>query len=169
MAVQDHDDIDDIPAGGKGLKSMVDGEYEMEIDAASLKTTKDGRKIFEYKLTVVSQVHEGLTFEHPVFLHKKDEEGTIKLDERRVGEFRTDLDTLGFDEANWKKATGRPFFEELVKAAELMPGLRVKCKKTTNKGYHNLQFVERILGVNGKPDKFTSDDLNAAVAEPFSV
>lgn len=172
MALEDHDDYDDIPAGGKGLRSLPDGDLLLEIDSAEFKETQDGRDIVKLKVIVLNEgKHKGMTFDHDYWLKKKDKDTKeIVVDERKVGTLRKDLKTLGFDEVDWTKAAGRPFKAELQKALLVMPGIQIKAKKSTKDEYANLYINGR--GEDGKPEKFGPAELAAAAKAdeaPFSV
>lgn len=147
------------PAGrDAGVEDLTDGDYELAIRSAVLKSLKAKQMtILELGLEVLSPgKHQGAGIKYPVFL--KDADSAARLGR--------DLMTLGFDCEDWTKANGRPFSQELGKAMLVLPGIVMVCHKKTNakdgKTFHNLYINKRGAG-DGKPQKFGPAELDAAV------
>lgn len=159
------DEVEVVKPGGKGsLKDLPDGDYEFVIDKAEQSDTKGGT-LLRLKLSVLTEgPASGKEVDHVYFMTTIDKQ-TQKpaLNEIGMSVLKKDLATLGFDEPNWKKATGRPFSKELVKAQHAMKDMKFKGKKTTNGNYANLFVNERLD--DGKPKQIGSDELDAAVKD----
>jgi hypothetical protein len=146
------------PTATSGPEDLTDGEYLFEVAEARLKKPK-GNNILEMALLVLTPgKHEGATIQYATFINNHESAA-------RVGR---DLRTLGFDTDEWKKPNGRPFSAEIDKAIKLLPGLRWKGVKKTNKNgektFHNIYINERVL-TDGKPQHFGPAELNGT-ADP---
>jgi len=168
--MESFDDLaETIPAGGgfggKDLKNLPDGEYQMQVYEAKAKVTKNGERIFTIVYDVAMPGGSEVQVEHPYFLTKEGAANQIT-----VGILKNDLKAMGFDQDKWTKANNRPFSVELEKAALAMAGVKLKCKKFTNGKYANLQIIERLP--DDKPNPFTPEHLEEAakiVANPFEA
>ena len=169
-SLTDFDDAaTEIPAGGinKKMSSLADGEYEFIIDKVINKETKSGN-LFTIKATVLTEgVFAGKEVEHDYWLTGMNKEKTkVELREMVIGQLRSDLGKLGFDEENWTTANGRKFFTEFLKAVLLMEGMKFKGKKSTggDRGqYANFSVTERIPS-DCRPEKIGVKELAEAAA-----
>lgn len=167
MGLEDFDDkVETIKPGGKvGLKDLPDGDYDFVIEKAEQSDTKAGT-LLRMKLSVETEgMCQGKEVEHVYFMTTLDKSTQRPaLNEVGMSILKKDLATLGFDEPEWKKATGRPFSSELRKAIFAMSGMKFKGKKSTNGNYANLFVNERLE--DGKPKQFGSKELDAVASNP---
>lgn len=170
MALTDYDDAaDNIPAGGidNGPGALADGEYEFIIDKVVEKETKSGN-LFAMKLMVLTDgIFAGRQVNVDYWLTRLNKDiGKMEVNGINVGNLRQDLGKMGFDEENWTKANGRPFFTEFKKAMLLMEGLRFKAKKATNTKnakFPHFNVTERIVG-DCQSEKIGKEEIDAAEA-----
>lgn len=153
------------PGGKSDLDQLPDGKYKFAVTGMTQKTTKGDRLLVEIGIECVSDgAYFGKKFDHVYWLNKDSGD----RDEMAFDRLRRDLTTLGFDVANWKSSSGRPFAAEFLKACGVIAGVEFNGKKVTNKeGYPNLYINDRAAG-DGKPEKFGESELKTAAA-PFSV
>lgn len=149
---------------GVALESLPDGDYCCIITRAFLDVTKKSSdniyKMF-IKVIAADKTSDGPAYERPSFLTSQDS----------VNRLARDLQMLGFDTENWKKANGRPFSGEIAKVGRWLTGMKFYGKKTSNmssgKMYHNMNIVRRT-GDDDMPAKVTPEQLNEVDPEnPF--
>lgn len=137
---------------------LPDGDYEVQITTGLLKDGEYG-PIVTILMTVLGDgPQRGWQVEKTYFLTKKGEGDSGRImDERKIGELKSDLSTMGFDVANWTAANNRPFSVQLDIAASVMKGMKLKVRKKQNDEYANIYVNKRLE--DGKPAKLTAADM----------
>src|SRR5574338_303507 len=134
------DDEDFEKAPSKEGSGLPDGKYECEITSVDDRDTTAG-EVFSYKFVVIRH-------DNPKFINKKLERAIFlepqngteaereAAKERAIGDLKRDMNKLGFDVDNWKKANGRPFKQQMEIAMEMMRGMHVVVtqKASANSG-----------------------------------
>lgn len=144
--------------GGRTPTSdLPDADYEFEVKSAVIKISKEKKTpILSMDLIVLTPGEfEGAVIERPSFM----------VNQESFNMALADFLTLGFDSNQWTKANGRPASQELEKAIHLIPGLRISGTKKKNGTFHNIYINKRLD--DGRPLKFSSNDLNNAPTDPF--
>jgi hypothetical protein len=175
----DHFD-DEAPSpqqgGASKLSKVHDGPVKFRIDTVEQRKgsrsvpggAKEHGAIITVNFTVLGGEQDGVEASNEWWvLNKQDRD-----------RYSGDLQVLGFDPENWSPANNRPFSKEVDKAHKLLPGLIVAAEKNSktgdnNKVTHFLNVKGRAMNGDGKPEdgkplKFTPEDMNEAVADAFA-
>jgi hypothetical protein len=159
------DEYDPRDLGDLKIEDLTDGDYDMQIMAASAKPLEaKAMLVLELKLEVLTPgKHAGQRYQFSWFI--KDKDSAVRVSK--------DLKRLGFDTDLWTRANDRPFSVEIQKVPRVLRGLRFAAKKKTNTGndgktYHNLNINRRSLP-DGKPEFLGPEQLDAPDldADPF--
>lgn len=156
------DQADNVPTGGKqGVKSLPDGDYQIQIEKAAVNSGNKGTRL-EFHMTILTDgVSKGMEIDHPYYLTNKDPKtGVESLNEVAIGILKKDLSVMGFDVESWTKANGKPMSAQIPKAAATITAVKIvmNCKKSTNGNYHNLYLNERVITPN-QPQTFTQEAI----------
>lgn len=151
--------------GSEATQKLADGDYDVEITAGIMKDTeKSGPVVTILMVVLTAGKFAGWKIEKPYFLTKKGEDGEGRVrDERRMGELKSDLSTLGFDVQNWTAANKRHFGPQLKAACEVMKGMKLKVRKKQNGEYANLYFNKRLADLDKMPAAIGPDEMKAAL------
>lgn len=140
-SLEQFDDTFTIPTGRRlDGEQIPDGLYEVEIGKAELSETEKSREtILKVPLTFTSGAIVGDYTEKPYFFRSHEQM------EKIMG----DLKVMGFDVQTWNKEHGKKISEELPKAVDRMPGIKLKVSKSSRKDgqgkmWHNLHIMERV-------------------------
>lgn len=150
--------------------NIPDGKYTVEVELAEAGENKAGDYI-KWRLVVIGDqngVKDGTRIEKMEFLGHAGDDDPKKRESRnkKLRDFKVDLNTVGFDVASWPKGsmvTLTPIALQIAKGCHLL----VAVKK--NDSFLNVYINKRVTGKDGKPEKFTIEDMQTLANFDFGA